>query len=349
MVDPAARGWCEPGPRDATAARRCAGISTASRCSTASTPSRVSCAACTPTTRSTDRVVVACSSSSRRGSGVSARTAGGEYVDALVGGLASRVLVTAGQWRRGDERRVRLEQRVRLGDVTPRRRLRLDAVARYLQDVASDDGDDADLPAGRGWILRSRRSRRRPAPEPGRERDVRDALHRTRAGLALGRAHDRHRRRGGHRTAVTSRAIWVYVDLTTRCAPRLAGRVLRGVRRRRAGAPGAALASPCPSSIPGPTRAPWPLRRTDIDVYQHVNNANYWARGGGVARGPGRRAVGSSARRSSSEQVSRPDDRLRRRDACRRRRRPRFWFGVDGERPRASRVVLSDAPRRPAR
>ncbi len=40
--------------------------------------------------------------------------------------------------------------RVRLGDVTPKGRMRLDAVARYLQDVANDDavdaiGDDAAL------------------------------------------------------------------------------------------------------------------------------------------------------------------------------------------------------------
>ena len=45
-------------------------------------------------------------------------------------------------------------QKVRLGDVTTQGRLRMDAVARYLQDIAVDDAAQAHLPDGRGWILR---------------------------------------------------------------------------------------------------------------------------------------------------------------------------------------------------
>src|SRR4029079_111722 len=48
-------------------------------------------------------------------------------------------------------------RRVRLGDVDATGRLRLDAVARYLQDVATDDVDDADLsgsPDDHTWVLR---------------------------------------------------------------------------------------------------------------------------------------------------------------------------------------------------
>ncbi|MGH9026873.1 MAG: acyl-ACP thioesterase domain-containing protein [Acidimicrobiia bacterium] len=49
-------------------------------------------------------------------------------------------------------RRYEGERRVRLGDVTPAGRLRLDAIARCLQDVASDDVADAGV---RGpWVLR---------------------------------------------------------------------------------------------------------------------------------------------------------------------------------------------------
>src|SRR5688500_7198437 len=46
------------------------------------------------------------------------------------------------------------EQRVRLGDVDPAGRLRLDAVARYLQDVANDDAADAGLANAMGWVVR---------------------------------------------------------------------------------------------------------------------------------------------------------------------------------------------------
>ena len=47
-------------------------------------------------------------------------------------------------------------RRVHLGDVDAGGRLRLEALARYLQDVATDDADDARLSERRGvWVLRS--------------------------------------------------------------------------------------------------------------------------------------------------------------------------------------------------
>src|SRR6202790_123913 len=49
-------------------------------------------------------------------------------------------------------RRVTRVRRVRLSDVTGTGRLRLDALARYLQDIAGDDVDDAGL--GGAWVLR---------------------------------------------------------------------------------------------------------------------------------------------------------------------------------------------------
>ena len=51
-----------------------------------------------------------------------------------------------------DGRLVERSRRVRLGDVSTNGQLRLDALARYLQDVAADDVNDAGL-AG-AWVLR---------------------------------------------------------------------------------------------------------------------------------------------------------------------------------------------------
>ena len=51
-------------------------------------------------------------------------------------------------------RRYRAHRTVRLADVDPAGELRLDAIARYLQDVASDDALDAGLPNPFGWIVR---------------------------------------------------------------------------------------------------------------------------------------------------------------------------------------------------
>ncbi|MFM7761820.1 MAG: acyl-ACP thioesterase domain-containing protein, partial [Acidimicrobiaceae bacterium] len=51
-------------------------------------------------------------------------------------------------------RRFSVVHKVRLGDVTPKGRLRLDAVARYLQDVATDDSLDGGYDEPHSWVVR---------------------------------------------------------------------------------------------------------------------------------------------------------------------------------------------------
>ena len=53
-------------------------------------------------------------------------------------------------------RRFSAERTVRLGDVDSAGFVRLDAVTRYLQDVASDDALDAGLPNAMGWSCADR-------------------------------------------------------------------------------------------------------------------------------------------------------------------------------------------------
>ena len=55
-------------------------------------------------------------------------------------------------------------RRVRLGDASPGGRLRLDAVARYLQDVANDDAEDAGLANPASWVVRRTTIEVRPRP-----------------------------------------------------------------------------------------------------------------------------------------------------------------------------------------
>ena len=62
---------------------------------------------------------------------------------------ATRLLPLPGAGRRFSAART-----VRLGDVDPSGELRLDAIARYLQDVASDDATDAGLSNALGWVVR---------------------------------------------------------------------------------------------------------------------------------------------------------------------------------------------------
>src|SRR4029077_20588668 len=56
----------------------------------------------------------------------------------------------------GHGRVFRASRRVHLGDVDATGTVRLEALARFLQVVATDDADDAELSEARGvWVLRS--------------------------------------------------------------------------------------------------------------------------------------------------------------------------------------------------
>jgi acyl-ACP thioesterase len=186
-----------------------------------------------------------------------------------------------------DGRRVVRRRRVRLGDVTASGRLRLDALARYLQDVASDDVDEAGIE--RPWVLR--RSVLRFGDLPRFRDDVELATFCSGTGGRL--AERRTVVSVGSDIAIDVAAIWVYVDEAGRPArledwffdvygTAAKGRAVRG--RLQHAAPGA----------DAETRA-WPLRRADVDVLAHVNNSIAWAAMEDVldAELDGRRLVGA--------------------------------------------------------
>jgi len=158
------------------------------------------------------------------------------------------------------------ERRVRLGDVMPSGRLRLDAIARYLQDVAGDDVDDVGVPGP--WVLRRLAVTLERAPR------FNDHVSLTTwcSGSGSRWAERRTTISVGSRASVESVALWVFVDATTgRPAPLdprffdYYGAAAAG-RRVRAGLehsnPRAGL----------PARR-FSLRVTDLDVLHHVNNA----------------------------------------------------------------------------
>jgi len=160
-------------------------------------------------------------------------------------------------------------RRVRLGDVTIGGRVRLDALARYLQDIAADDVDDAGVEGA--WVMRRMAFRIVRMP---RFRD--DIELRTFCSGTGGRIAERRTTvRTGGEDAVEAVALWVYLDERGRPAPledwffdlygtAAAGRRVSG--RLRHGGPPAGAASRL-----------WPLRTTDFDVLAHVNNAASWA------------------------------------------------------------------------
>lgn len=163
---------------------------------------------------------------------------------------------------------------MRLGDVTSTGRLRLDATARYLQDVSNDDTRDAALPDEWAWVVR--RTVIDVYRFPVLDEEITLA---TFCGGTGGRWAERRvsvtGTEGGHLEAAT---IWVHVDPTTSRPKPLseqfhlifgsaaAGRRV-SAKLHHGDPPAGALAD----------ARPWPLRVVDFDMLGHVNNAASWA------------------------------------------------------------------------
>ena len=168
-------------------------------------------------------------------------------------------------------RRFVAHRRVRMGDADRAGRLRLDALARLLQDVGNDDIADAGLDARAPWVTRRTVVAGSPWPRIGERLEFT-----TFCGATGSRWAERRSSitgdRGGH---VEAAALWVFVDADSGRPARLPqwfldtyGEAAGGrsvTARLRSGGPPASAAS-----------RPWPLRSTDHDVLGHVNNAATW-------------------------------------------------------------------------
>ena len=174
--------------------------------------------------------------------------------------------------RPGLGRVVTIARDVGLADVRPDSTLRLDAIARFLQDVADHDAVTAEVDGGL-WVLR--RMALHLVRTPRFRAELACSTWCSGVGRALGRTAHRSRvrradlRAGRQRSGCTS---------TRRAARRRGCRrasTRSGVPRRTGVGSAPTCATPRRRRTPGPTR--WPLRATDVDVLDHVNNAAYWA------------------------------------------------------------------------
>lgn len=162
---------------------------------------------------------------------------------------------------------------VRLADVSPAGRTRLDALARYLQDLSADDTADSALPDAEAWVVRKTVIEVRAFPrylEPM-------ALATWCSGTGSHWAERRIRITGGAGAAVDAATTWVHFDRATGRPSRIPegfheiyGEASGGRRVK------ARLDHPDPPSDDGSAGFGWPLRFTDFDVLAHVNNAAYW-------------------------------------------------------------------------
>jgi len=161
----------------------------------------------------------------------------------------------------------------RFGDLSPGGRLRLDALARYCQDVSSDDTVDAQLANDMAWVVR------RTAVEFVRSPSFRERLTMTTFCSGIGRrwAERRVSISGAGGAAIEVVSLWVHLDADT-------GRPLTLPPDFHSCYGEAAAGRQVSARLQHPTGLParfdheqWAVRFADFDLLGHVNNAATWS------------------------------------------------------------------------
>ncbi len=160
-------------------------------------------------------------------------------------------------------------RRIRLADLDERGRMRLDAVARFLQDVAIEDVSETGwgTPEHLWFIRRIRLEVREPFL---RDREV--ELVTWCSGLAAIAAGRRWSVIGDAGGRIEVDSVWIHLDADQRPAR------IEGFDVYAEATAGRGVSTRLELSAPGDgaSRRPWPLRASDVDLHGHVNNAVHW-------------------------------------------------------------------------
>jgi acyl-ACP thioesterase len=173
---------------------------------------------------------------------------------------------------RPDGRVVERTRAVRLGDVDRRGRLRLDATARYLQDVATDDVADSSLDGAYTWVVR------RTLVEVVTPAILDEPLTLTTFCSGTGRcwAERRTSIAGARGASVEAVSLWIRID-PAGGGPVSLGDDFMDVYGGAAAGRRVTARLRLPAEAGDAIVRPWQIRRVDIDPLSHVNNAAQWA------------------------------------------------------------------------
>ena len=182
--------------------------------------------------------------------------------------------------RPGQGRRYSARRTVRVSDAGPDGALRLDGVARYLQDVATDDWVDAGLSTSATWVVRRAYVELAGAGCWPRYGDEVNAVTWC-AGTGPAWAERRTDLEVEGQVRVRATALWVLVDQLGRPLRLEEGfhQVYGEACQDRKASGRVPAPPPMPGLLgaPGVRSRPWFVRKADVDVVGHVNNAAIWS------------------------------------------------------------------------
>jgi acyl-ACP thioesterase len=165
------------------------------------------------------------------------------------------------------------ERQAGLADCAPSGRTRLDALARWLQDVAYGDVEDAGVAESAVWVVRRSRMCVSRFPRFGEHFTL--ATYCSGVGKMWAERRTTVTRLGAVDSDVEAVSLWVHLDPGSGHPTPLSALEIEtygaAVAARRVTA---RLRHPRPQSVQ--ERRAWRFRATECDVAGHINNAAYW-------------------------------------------------------------------------
>lgn len=157
-----------------------------------------------------------------------------------------------------------------LADCAPSGRVRLDALARFVQDIAYADAEDARLSRRAAWVVRRTRMRVDRFPRFGERLELTTFC----SGLGRMWAERRTTIAGDAGGEVEVVSLWVHLDpLKGRPAPLTDEEIAMWGESTAGRRVTARLHHPSPEGIED--SFPWRFRATECDLADHINNAAY--------------------------------------------------------------------------